>query len=79
LALTWRLTPPVANGASRLIGRSGLKAFGETQFRGLVQNRALSTLTDAEVRAAFQGTPYNLANHAVSRILDPRTAKLGME
>jgi RHS repeat-associated protein len=67
-----------ARGIAGLVGRSGLRAFGETEFRGLVQNRALAGLTDAEVRAAFEGTPYALSNHAISRLLDPRTANLGI-
>jgi RHS repeat-associated protein len=65
-------------GAGRLAGLAGRSAFGETAFRGLVQNRALAELSDAEVRAAFQGAPYALTNHAVSRLLDPRTGNLGI-
>lgn len=61
-----------------LIGQSGRNAFGAVSFRGLVRNRSLAGLTDTEVRDAFSGTPFVPSNHAISRLLDPRTRRLGV-
>lgn len=45
----------------------------------MVQNRELSRLTDTEVRSAFKSTPYDLTNHAISRLLDSRTSSMGVK
>lgn len=68
----------LAEKAVELGGQSGRSVFGETMFRGLVQNRGLRELTDTEVRNAFAGTQWELTNHAVSRLLDIRTLNLGL-
>ena len=62
-----------------LVGRSGRDALGETRLRGLNQNRSLADLTDADIRKTFADSPLTLSDHAVSRILDPRTRALGAQ
>jgi hypothetical protein len=63
---------------SRLVGQSGRQVFGETRFRGLVRNRPLRELTHQEIVRAFRGTPFVLSNHAIMRLKDIRTFRLGM-
>jgi hypothetical protein len=72
----------VVRGAAKfaqtgIIGKSAQQVFGRVKFRGLVQNRNLADLTHADVVKAFSNTPFRLGNHAISRILSPRTAGLG--
>ena len=62
---------------SRYTGRAGRDTFGETRFRGLVQNRPLQELSHNEIVNAFENTPFTVDSHAVSRIKDPRTRALG--
>ena len=65
------------SAAKGLLGQSGRNAFGKTKLRGLNQNRPLSELTDTDIRKTFKDSPFTLTNHAISRILDPRTRGLG--
>jgi hypothetical protein len=74
-----RMGPPDPALISSMVGKSGREAFGETRFGGLARNRDLSTLTDAEIRRAFEGTPYTPSSHTVMRLRDPRTAALGID
>jgi RHS repeat-associated protein len=62
----------------RTVPNVGRTIFGELRFRGLVQNRPLRELTDQEIRDAFEGSPYTLSNHAISRLKDPRTEAVGI-
>ncbi|RBQ16634.1 hypothetical protein DP939_28485 [Spongiactinospora rosea] len=63
---------------SRLVGRSGREVFGETRFRGLVRERPLRELTHQEIYRAFRDTPFQITNHGIMRLKDPRTRALGM-
>jgi RHS repeat-associated protein len=56
---------------------TGRDAFGETRFRGLVQNRQLRDLTHHEIVRAFRNSPFELTNHAILRLKDIRTKNLG--
>src|SRR6188768_778478 len=49
----------VARLIARMTGSVGRRIFGETAFTGLVRNRVLRGLTDAEIRLAFEKTPLN--------------------
>jgi hypothetical protein len=82
LGASTRLTAAAAiitKSQAGVLGQSGRSFFGETRFRGLVQNRPLSELTDAEVRAAFGTTPFTPSNHAISQLLAPRTTAVGID
>uniref|UniRef100_UPI0024A7176A polymorphic toxin-type HINT domain-containing protein n=1 Tax=Pelagibius sp. Alg239-R121 TaxID=2993448 RepID=UPI0024A7176A len=46
-------------------------------FKGLAKNRALGSLTDAELNKAFNGTGYSLSGHALKRLRDPRLQGYG--
>jgi hypothetical protein len=63
---------------SKLVCNLGRRIFGQTTFSGLIQNRALRDLTDTEIRSAFRGTPFQPSNHAISRLLHPRTTNVGI-
>ena len=41
-------------------------------FRGLIQNRSLRSLTNGEINKAFEGTGYSISGHAIKRLRDPR-------
>jgi len=43
----------------------------------LVQNRNLKDLTHKDLVKTFEDTGYELSNHAIKRLKDPRTQKLG--
>ena len=43
------------------------------------QNRNLKDLTHKDLVKTFEGTGYELSNHAIKRLKDPRTQKLGFE
>ena len=75
VSTTYTSGSPLA--AKGLLGQSGRNAFGKTKLRGLNQNRPLSELTDTDIRKTFKDSPFTLTNHAISRILDPRTRGLG--
>ena len=64
---------------AKVFGRPGRRVFGETKFRGLVQNRKLSELTDNEITHAFSNTPFKLSSHANMRLRDARTGEMGYE
>jgi len=63
----------------RAAGQAGRRAFGETAFRGLAQNRRLADLTHNQIARAFENTPYTVSSHAISRLKDSRTGALGAE
>lgn len=67
-----------SRGGAKLLGEAGRSAFGKTAFKGLAQNRPLRELTDTQIRAAFKGTPFTPSNHAISRLLNPRTPSVGI-
>jgi len=73
-----RLGPPDPALIRSLVGKTGREAMGEVRFTGLARNRELTTMTDAEIRAAFEGTPYTPSSHTVMRLRDPRTPALGI-
>lgn len=41
----------------RAVGQAGRRAFGETAFRGLAQNRRLADLSHNQIVRAFEDTP----------------------
>jgi RHS repeat-associated protein len=53
--------------------------FCNVKLKGLAQNRKLSDLTHQELIKTFEGSGYELSNHAIKRLKDPRTKKLGFE
>ncbi len=63
--------------ASVVMAGKGLVADTAFTFRGLVQNRRLRDLTHQDLVKAFEGTGYELSEHAVKRLKDPRTEGLG--
>jgi hypothetical protein len=47
------------------------------KIRGLVQNRDIKDLTVNEIKNALKNTEYKFSEHAVERIMDPRTKGVG--
>ncbi len=60
--------------ATEWIGGEGL-----IKFKGLVQNMLLRGLTHQQIVKAFAGSGFKLSNHAIKRLKDLRTQKLGFK
>lgn len=76
---TTGIPAPTLKNAGKFAGKQLLKTAKRYMVKptGLAQNRSLRNLTHQEIQKTFSGSGFDLSGHAIKRLKDPRTRKLG--